>query len=152
MRIALHGHHKGDTPFSIFGTKAGAGARREFIGTEKPEDERELRLALFQDVTGALPKNAAWAAFGRAAAADRKAWAAHRKAVAAPGEAAAADRKAWAAYRKAEAARGAAEAAYLASFDVEAFHRQHCHPRCPWDGKTIFSRGTGIEALDEVTA
>lgn len=37
---------------------------------------------------------------------------------------------------------------YLKSFDVEAWHKEHCHPRCPWDGKTIFAKGTGIEVLD----
>jgi hypothetical protein len=27
---------------------------------------------------------------------------------------------------------------YTHSFDAEAFHRQHCLPDCPWDGRTIF--------------
>ena len=40
-------------------------------------------------------------------------------------------------------------AAFRASFDIEAFHREHCHPNCPWDGKTLFSKGVGIEVLKE---
>ena len=51
------------------------------------------------------------------------------------------------AYDKAGAAYGKAWKAYMESFDAEAFHAEHCHPRCPWDGQSIFARGTGIEVL-----
>src|SRR3990167_3846247 len=56
--------------------------------------------------------------------------------------------KARAARDEALAAHDEAWTAYVVSFDTEAFHREHCHPNCPWDGKTIFAKGTSIEVLE----
>ena len=66
----------------------------------------------------------------------------------------AAKTKFYAALAKSDAARAKSDVALAkldaakAKFDSEAFHREHCHPNCPWDGKTIFAKGTGIEVLD----
>ena len=72
--------------------------RLEYIQTEKPEEERELRKALFQ----LIPIELLPAAFVKT----------HRD-----------------------------------TLNLDALHRQICHPNCPWNGKTIFSRGKSIEAL-----
>lgn len=124
MRIVEHGHH--NVLFIYFPDDAAVAARRRVIETRKPEEECALRLALLRDVTDLLPRNAEWAACERALAAYKQTWTA---------------------YAQAQAAYEQARAAFEASFDVEAFHAAHCHPRCPWDGTTIFARGKGVEVL-----
>ena len=119
--------------------------RIDYIKATKSQTEQALRLALIKDVTEWMPNNKAWAAYFEARAAYVKARAAYVKARAAYFEARAANNKASVAYNK-------AWAAYFATFDVDAFHREHCHPNCPWDGKTIFSKGVDISVLDAVTA
>lgn len=95
--------------------------RLEYIQTEKPEEERELRKALFQLIPiGLLP-----AAFVKAADAFRAAFASQISVD-----------KARVAYTKARHA-----------LHLKALHRQICHPNCPWNGETIFSRGKSIGAL-----
>ena len=137
MAILMHGHHAG----SLFTVGRELGERVEQIKREKPVAEQALRLALIQDVTALLPQTKARAAHDEALAALDKAWAALDKARAALD-------KAWAALDKARAAYDKARTAYVVSFDTEAFHREHCHPNCPWDGKTIFAKGTSIEVLE----
>jgi len=63
-------------------------------------------------------------------------------------EARAALDEASAAHNKASAAHIKARAMYFASFDRDTFHRQHCQPWCPWDGRTIFARG--ITLTDDI--
>src|SRR3990167_7016935 len=130
MAILMHGHHAG----SVFTVGRELGERVEQIKREKPVAEQALRLALIQDVTALLPQTKARAAHDEALAALDKAWAALDKARAALDEALAAHDEAW--------------TAYVVSFDTEAFHREHCHSNCPWDGKTIFAKGTSIEVLE----
>ena len=151
MAILMHGHHAG----SLFTVGRELGERVEQIKREKPVAEQALRLALIQDVTALLPQTKARAAHDEALAALDKAWAALDKARAALDKAWAALDKARAAYDKARtafdealAAHDEAWTAYVVSFDTEAFHREHCHPNCPWDGKTIFAKGTSIEVLE----
>src|SRR3990167_8924815 len=103
---------------SLFTVGRELGERAEQIKREKPAAEQALRLALIQDVTALLPQTLL------------------------PQD------KAWAAFDKARAAFDKAWAAYVVSFDTEAFHREHCHPNCPWDGNTIFAKGTSIEVLE----
>ena len=105
--------------------------RIDYIKATKSQTEQALRLALIKDVTEWMPNNKARAAYV-------KAWAAYFEARAANNKASVAYNKAW--------------AAYFATFDVDAFHREHCHPNCPWDGKTIFSKGVDISVLEAVTA
>ena len=105
--------------------------RIDYIKATKSQTEQALRLALIKDVTEWMPNNKARAAYVKARAAYFEARAANNKA-------SVAYNKAW--------------AAYFATFDVDAFHREHCHPNCPWDGKTIFSKGVDISVLEAVTA
>ena|SRR3990167_4315967 len=137
MAILMHGHHAG----SLFTVGRELGERVEQIKREKPVAEQALRLALIQDVTALLPQTKARAAHDEALAALDKAWAALDKARAAYD-------KARTAFDEALAAHDEAWTAYVVSFDTEAFHREHCHPNCPWDGKTIFAKGTSIEVLE----
>ena len=97
---------------------------------------------MIQDVTCLVPKNTEYEAYARSQVACDKAEAACRETrlVAAHDEALIAHDEARKAYMK-------AIWAYLLSFDVEAFHALHCHPNCPWNGKTIFSKGRDIGAL-----
>ena len=138
MRIVMHGHH--NTLFSFYDDAAAAAARIAFIESDKPKVQRALRLALLKDVTELLPRTKArtayteaWAAYEKARAARKKARAAYEKACTPSEKARTAYEKAWAAYRK--------------SFDVDAFHREHCHPHCPWNGSTIFANGAGVGQL-----
>ena len=98
--------------------------RLEYIQTEKPEEERELRKALFQ----LIPIELLPAAFVEAADAFGAAFASQIS------------------VRKVDKARVAFNK-ILAAVNLDALHRQICHPNCPWNGKTIFSRGKSIEAL-----
>ncbi len=56
--------------------------------------------------------------------------------------------KAWEQYDAAEPKARDAEETFQHGFDVDAFHRQHCHPHCPWDGKTIFAKGVSVDVLE----
>ena len=101
-------------------TRAEAKERREIIAGYKPENERELRLALFKPVKGTLPAGLEGAA---------TTWA-----------------KTYAVWMKPHIAWENALRDNMPS--VLKLHSKECHPNCPWDGRTIFARGTGIEALD----
>ena len=37
------------------------------------------------------------------------------------------------------------------AFDWETVHAAACHPRCPWDGRTIFAQGYDVGLLDETS-
>ena len=153
MRTIMHGHHAG----SLFSHLTSLEERVRELKREKPPEEQELRLALIQDVSDLLPDtpkraaNKAWAAYKRTKVAYTKAWATsylklaphynYKKAWAAH------YKKAWVAHTKAWATYLELWAAYLESFDGEAFHKEHCHPQCPWDGETIFARGTDVSVL-----
>jgi hypothetical protein len=103
--------------------------RIEYIKIGKPANEIPLRLKLLKLVKGEIP-DAAW----------QKAGAALEKADAAWQKAGAALEKADAAWQKAGAARQKAGAALETNKKVLALHQKEC-PDCPWDGKTIFSKG-----------
>ena len=124
MRIAMHAHHAG----TLFSFLPSFEARIEQIKQVKPADEQELRLELAQDVTDLLPQTPELAALASAQDAFDSAGAT---------------------YVSARDALASAWDAWLASFDGEAFHKEHCHPRCPWDGKTIFAKGTSVSVLEE---
>jgi len=113
--------------------------RFEFIRASKAADEQELRAALIIRVPDRLiplEVRKAQAAYNKARAAYNKARVAYHKAQAAYN-------KAWAAYNKAWVAYYTAQAAY----DWEAIYAQVKLANSPWDGRTIFSRGKGIEAI-----
>ena len=129
MSILMHGHHADN----LFTVGRELDERIAQIKAEKPAAEQALRLALIQDVTALLPQTKAWAALAKAEAAYVEAWAAYVEARAA--------------LDKARAALDKARAAYDVSFDTEAFHREHCHPNCPWDGHSINSHGWSINVL-----
>ena len=103
--------------------------RQQDIRQNKPEEERERRLALLKPVLGILPDSVikAGAAYAQAVDAYAKAWAT-RGSIAAFG-------KAGDVYDKAEADfKEVCQTEYLA---IEALHKLEC-PNCTWDGKTIF--------------
>ena len=113
--------------------------RFEFIRASKAADEQELRAALIIRVPDRLiplEVRKAQAAYNKARAAYNKARVAYHKAQAAYN-------KAWAAYNKAWVAYYTAQAAY----DWEVIYAQVKLANSPWDGRTIFSRGKGIEAI-----
>lgn len=137
--------------------------RVTYIREGKPPEERELRLALFRMIPVTLlpltPQQVeyskAWAARGKAKAAYDEAeaaygqaWAEYDEPWAARDKAWAVRDKAWAAYGKAWATTDKAKAAYIRTLDIVALHRTVCHPNCPWDGKTIFAKGTSISVLE----
>ena len=99
--------------------------RVRFIKENKPKNEQELRLRLFQPVKGKLPVVVVrtWAAY-------QKAWVAYNRAVAAYD-------KAGAAYEKVRATRDKAIKDNMPA--IEKLHQEEC-PDCPWDGKTIFRK------------
>ena len=102
--------------------------RVAYIKAQKPIEEQELRLRLFQPVKGKLP-----VAFVKAWEVCNKAWEACRKAREAYGKAREAYVKAGEAYVKArEACRK----------DILALHDQECIG-CPWDGEAIFPKVEG---------
>mgnify|MGYP001566264005 CR=1 FL=1 len=95
--------------------------RAEYVRTQKPQGEQELRLRLLQPVQGQLATKwgQAWAEWNRASAvAD----------------------KARAELHRAEVELGRAEAEHR--LELEALHTQEC-PNCPWDGRTIFPQPFG---------
>ena len=94
----------------------------------KPPDEVELRFALFTVIDGedAELLDAALAEYNKVRA---PAWEEYNK-VCAP---------AWEEYNKV----------------YDEIHARRCHPNCPWDGKTIFSKGKDAKVLwpsDTLTA
>jgi hypothetical protein len=127
----MHGHHAEQ----LFSFLPSLEKRLADIHAHKAKEEWALREALIQDVTDLLPKNAAWEAY-------ETAWEAF-VAVHDTRPSRVAFVAAWGAFM-------AAWAAYFKSFDVEAFHREHCHPRCPWTRHSIDNKGWAITALAEV--
>lgn len=140
--LGLHCHHDG-----LFEYVLDYDERCSFIQSNKPPEERELRLALFIIVpVDVIPETLRhvideWERVD--AEKDRintelmrvrdewdPLWTKRDRVIA-------------------ERARILAEWGYvrgklehaLASIDQEALHRQLCHPNCPWDGKTIFAKG-----------
>ncbi len=114
--------------------------RLNFIKTEKRFVERELRKTLFVLIPEKLlPNTSQKAAYIKTGAAYYEAKVDLYEIT---------NDKTWAAYNKAEAVYNKAEAVYKTYIDVQALHKQVCHPNCPWDGKTIFSKGTSLEVLN----
>ncbi len=114
--------------------------RVRYIKENKPKDERELRLRLFQLVKGKLPVTVI-----KAQTAYDKAQTAYIKARTAVIKAQTAYDKAWTAYIKAQTAYDKAWTAYDKALQnnvvaIEKLHRKECQS-CPWDGKTIFRKG-----------
>lgn len=98
---------------TLIGWCYGYEGRVAYIRAHKPANEIALRLRLFQSVRGKLPPQ------------FEKVYAAWEKADAT-----------W------EQTRAAREQAYAAcSPELEALHKREC-PDCPWDGETIFPKGT----------
>jgi len=92
--------------------------RAEYILRHKPRGEVELRLALLTLVpVEDLPGNMRDKAYAE--------W-----------------DKACAEWDKARAERDKACAEW-----AEKNHKRLCHPNCPWDGETIFAKGTSVAAL-----
>ena len=134
-----------------------------FIKTNKPEEERELRLRLFKLIPDDLlpgKESGEWEAYEKAWKACDKARDAYEKAWKACDKARDACEKAWEAcdkardaYEKAWEACDKAGDAYRTAFEafkkawkaykkawgkqIVALHEELC-PNCPWDGKTIF--------------
>ena len=138
--------------------------RAEYINTRKPPEERELRLALFRAIPAELlpPElieagkakdeagkaySVAWKAYAEAREVYAGAWKPYVKAGKALDEARKAYSETVNAYTEAEKALAEAFQNHLP--EIEALHRTHCHPRCPWDGKTIFAKGVSIDVLQE---
>jgi hypothetical protein len=139
--------HSGHAYLLSFLTKKGFRNRVEFIKTNKPKNERKLRLRLFKAAKGRLPVGLVKAeeAVERAYAAWVKAYAAWVKAKAAWDKAEEAVERAYAAWVKAYAAWVKAKAAWdkayaLALPALEVLHAKECK-NCPWDGETIFPKG-----------
>lgn len=136
-KVYLHLHHE-----TLIEKTWDIEERLAYIRTAKPPEEKALRLALIKDVTDLLPK-------GEARDAYDKAWNAYLRARDAYVKSGASWHKARDTLEKARASYHEAWEAYLASFDMNAWHREVCHPCCPWDGTTIFSRGVDITVLEE---
>jgi hypothetical protein len=86
--------------------------RIAYIKKEKPIEEQPLRLRLLKEIKGKLPLTVV------------KAWEAHVKATEA--------------YVKATEAY--VKALEECKKEIKELHKKEC-PNCPWDGKTIFSKG-----------
>jgi hypothetical protein len=135
--------------------------RIAYIKKEKPIEEQPLRLRLLKEIKGKLPLTVvkAWEAhvkareaYDKAWEAYVKAWEAHVKAREAHDKAWEAYDKAWEAYVKALEAHVKANEAYVKAWEayvkaleeckkeIKELHKKEC-PNCPWDGKTIFSKG-----------
>jgi hypothetical protein len=108
--------------------------RIAFILKSKAQHEQALRLRLFRPVSEALLKK------HKAEAERHKAYAEWHKAEAEWHKAEAERQKAYAERHKAYAERHKAEAEWhKAEADLgRLIHAQACHPRCPWNGETIF--------------
>ncbi len=135
LTILMHSHAE---PLLTFSWSVGYADRIGLIMTYKPPAERALRLALLKDVTGLVPRNEQWEALPEAWDAFQEARTLYNDLLGSE----AAYLQTWYALRD-------KLSAYFASFDAEAFHKEHCHPNCPWDGQTIFARGRGLKVLDE---
>jgi hypothetical protein len=123
----LHYHH------DIIGEmlRENAENRIAYILTQKPENERALRLRLFRPIHDKELKayaewKKAYAEWKKADAEWKKADAEWEKAYAEWKKADAEWKKAYAEWKKADAALGILVHAYF------------CTPDCPWNGKTIF--------------
>ncbi len=139
LTVLMHGHHSG----TLFSFGVSYPLRANEIDTYKPPGERALRRELMRDVTGFLPRNEAWDALVEA-------WDAYEAARAGiealPGLA---GERATDTYPQTWDSFCKAARVYEKSFDTEAFHREHCHPNCPWDGRTIFAKGCSVKVLAE---
>jgi len=118
--------------------------RAGFINGEKPIQERELRLRLFQPVKGSLPQEVieAGQAYDQAGRAYTQAWQAYTQARQACGQALQASSQARQAHDQARRAYGQARQAYRQALtknksEIEKLHEAEC-PNCPWNGHTIF--------------
>ncbi len=98
-------------------------ARVDYIRKNKPAEEVELRLRLFQPVKGQLPQ--AYAEVQKARVEAEKVY----------DEACNARDEAEKVYDEAWEARDEAEKVY--AIEITALHKGEC-PDCPWDGETIF--------------
>ncbi len=128
----LHCHH--DQPVEVLWEDAEH--RVTHILTQKPENERALRLRLFRPVSEKELK--ADAERKKAGAEPQKADAEWKKVVAELQKADAEWKKADAAWKKASVEWKKADAALGV-----LIHAHFCVPDCPWNGKTIFPlRGT----------
>ncbi len=145
-RYVLHCHH--DQPVEVLWEDAEH--RVTYILTQKPENERALRLRLFRPVSEKeLKADAEWkkvvAELQKADAEWKKADAAWKKAIVEWKKADAERKKADAAWKKADAAWKKASVEWKkadAALGV-LIHAHFCVPDCPWNGKTIFPlRGT----------
>ena len=129
--------------------------RAEYIRTDKSSHEQELRLRLFQPVSGQLPQEVVEAGkvygeaekvLNEAGKACDEAW----KKVSGGAlkaydyiEAREAYFETWTAYLETvpphgEALKAFEKALFNHKDEVEALHTEECRD-CPWDGKTIFS-------------
>lgn len=123
--LGAHCHH--DTLFEFVWDYQ---KRLKVILEEKDPAERELREALFKLV----PPELLPPALVEAITALTRAWIAYvssRPLVAGP------------TYTRARSAFDNA----IARLDQDALHKQVCHPNCPWDGNTIFAKGTSVDVL-----
>jgi len=110
--------------------------RAEYIRTEKPLNERETRLRLFQPVKGNLPEEVTEAC--RAFLEAKRVYVEAGRVYVEAGQA---RDEAWRAYNEAsqayyEATQDYDEALSKNMFDIEALHAEEC-PNCPWNGHTI---------------
>lgn len=124
--VLMHSHAASLLTFSW---GVGYADRIGLIMTYKPPGERALRLALLKDVTGLVPRNEQWEALPEAWDAFHEARTLYNDLLGSE----AAYLQTWYALRD-------KLSAYFASFDAEAFHKEHCHPNCPWDGRTLFAK------------
>ena len=108
--------------------------RIKFIETEKPKDERPLRLKLLRKMKGELPvaANKARRVYDKAGRVfDDKARRVYNKAGRVYNEARRAYDEAWRAYDEALSTHEA---------EINALHAAECEPDCPWNGQTIFPK------------
>jgi len=119
--------------------------RFEYVERNKSKDEVELRFALFAFVPAEdLPEG-----IRRACAELDKAYAEWHKVNAEWNKACAEWDKACAEWDKAYAEwlKACAEWRKACAEWAEKNHKRLCHPNCPWDGETIFAKGTSVAAL-----
>ncbi|OGN03317.1 MAG: hypothetical protein A2655_00615 [Candidatus Yanofskybacteria bacterium RIFCSPHIGHO2_01_FULL_43_42] len=104
--------------------------RAQYIRTNKPQNEQEIRLRLFKPVQGRLPEAVVKArqVYDEARPAFDKAYQAYNEAYQVYGKANQAYIEAYQAYDKALIDNTA---------KIEALHANEC-PNCPWNGHTIF--------------
>jgi hypothetical protein len=105
-----------------------------YILSSKPKHEQALRLRLFRPVS--KEKLEAYAKYQEADAKYQEAYAKYQEAYAKWREANAKYQEAYAKYQEAYAKRQEAYAKL-----ANLIHGKFCVAGCPWDGKTIFSKG-----------